>query len=75
MGVRHVGMVTGSGVFTLTPVRSGRGKRATQQTRFVWTEQLKFPWYFGGPIGAIFARPVLGHIWRKNLRNLQQRFV
>ena len=75
MGVRHVGMVTGSGVFTLTPVRSGRGKRATQQTRFVWTEQLKFPWYFGGPIGAIFARPVLGHIWRKNLQNLQQRFV
>jgi hypothetical protein len=72
MGVRHVGMVTGSGVFTLTPVRDGATGR--ERTRFVWTEQLRFPWYFGGPIGAFAARPVLGAIWRRNLRNLEQRF-
>jgi hypothetical protein len=74
MGVRHVGMVTGSGVFTLTPVRSGRGRRGRDQTRFVWTERLTFPWYFGGPLGAIAARPVLRHVWRTNLKNLAGRF-
>ena len=74
MGVRHVGMVTGSGAFTLTPVRSGRGRRRRDRTRFVWTERLKFPWYFGGPIGAVVARPVLRHAWRTNLRNLAERF-
>ncbi len=74
MGVRHVGMVTGSGAFTLTPVRSGRGRRGRDRTRFVWTERLKFPWYFGGPIGAVVARPVLRHVWRTNLRNLAERF-
>ena len=74
MGVRHVGMVTGSGAFTLTPVRSGRGRRRRDRTRFVWTERLKFPWYFGGPIGAVVARPVLRHVWRTNLRNLAERF-
>jgi uncharacterized protein YndB with AHSA1/START domain len=72
MGVRHVGMVTGSGVFTLTPVQDATAGR--ERTRFVWTEQLRFPWYFGGPIGAFAARPVLGAIWRRNLRNLEQRF-
>jgi hypothetical protein len=74
MGVRHVGMVTGSGVFTLTPVRTGRGRRARTRTKFVWTERLRFPWYFAGPIGAVCARPVLRHVWRTNLRNLAARF-
>lgn len=78
MGVRHVGMVTGSGVFTLTPVREGRRRRGrgpAAQTRFVWTERLTFPWYFGGPIGAFVARPVLRRVWRRNLSNLQARFA
>jgi uncharacterized protein YndB with AHSA1/START domain len=74
MGVRHVGLVTGTGVFTLTPVRSGRGRRARVRTKFVWTERLRFPWYFGGPLGALAARPVLGAIWRRNLKNLARRF-
>lgn len=74
MGVRHVGMVTGSGVFTLTPQRSGRGRGGRDVTRFEWTERLRFPWYFGGPVGAVAARPVLRHIWRTNLENLAARF-
>lgn len=67
MGVRHVGMVTGSGVFTLHPEPMGR-------TRFVWTEELTFPWYFAGPLGALAAAPVLRHVWKKNLSNLAARF-
>ncbi|MBM3661319.1 MAG: SRPBCC family protein [Actinobacteria bacterium] len=65
MGVRHVGMVTGSGVFRLEPLDAGR------RTRFTWTEELTFPWWMGGPLGARIARPVLGHVWRRNLVNLQ----
>ena len=64
MGVRHVGMVTGSGVFTLTPRALGaRPSAAADATRFVWTERLRFPWYFGGPArrdrGATGAAPHL----------------
>lgn len=74
MGVRHVGIVTGTGVFTLTPVTTGRGRRRRTRTRFVWTESLRFPWYVGGPVGAVVARPVLRRVWRANLANLAARF-
>ena len=63
IGVSHRGLVTGIGVFVLTPIESG--------TRFVWWEDLTFPWYLGGPITAWFAAPVLRWIWRGNL----QRFA
>ncbi len=44
MGVRHSGtVVTGTGVFELTPIDLDR------RTRFTWTEELHFPWYLGGP--------------------------
>lgn len=65
MGVRHVGLVTGSGTFRLKPRARGR------RTRFVWTERLSFPWWMGGPIGSFVATPVFRHIWRTNLRNLK----
>lgn len=66
MGVRHQGLVTGTGRFELRPLRKGR-------TRFTWIERLQFPWYFAGPIGAFVARPVLRRVWRTNLRNLRER--
>ena len=65
IGVRHSGLVTGSGHFRLSPVAGG--------TRFTWTEELSFPWYLGGPVTATFAKPVLGWIWRRNLTGLKTR--
>ena len=64
MGVRHVGLVTGSGRFTLRPRRHGR-------TCFVWSERLTFPWWLGGPVGALAATPVFHLVWRSNLRRLR----
>lgn len=68
LGVRHVGLVTGEGRFTLQRARGGG-------TRFTWTEQLTFPVWMGGPIGARVARPVLRRIWRRNLEALAARFA
>jgi carbon monoxide dehydrogenase subunit G len=64
MGIRHEGIVTGRGRFTLRRSRGGR-------TRFTWNENLTFPWWMGGPAGAIAAKPVLRAIWRRNLRRLK----
>ena len=66
MGVRHVGLVEGTGEFTLSAVGSG-------STEFRWEEDLTFPWYFGGPVGAFCARPVLRFVWKRNLARLKQR--
>lgn len=66
MGVRHTGIVTGSGMFTLTPIDLDR------RTRFTWAETLIFPWWLGGPIGAfVGGKLVMGAIWRRNLRALR----
>lgn len=67
IGVRHVGLVTGEGRFTLTPTAHGT-------TCFVWAETLQFPWWLGGPVGAWLGRPILRRIWRRNLQLLQTRF-
>lgn len=64
MGVRHVGLVEGTGEFTLSAAGSG-------STEFRWEEDLTFPWYFGGPIGAFLARPVLRFVWKRNLARLK----
>lgn len=67
MGVRHSGLVTGEGRFTLTPIDRAR------RTRFTWTETLHFPWFLGGPVGEfIGGKLVLKAIWRRNLRNLKR---
>lgn len=68
MGIRHVGLVTGEGRFTLRRVRGGR-------TRFTWTEQLRYPWWMGGPVGGVVIDQVLRLIWRRNLRRLAARFA
>jgi len=65
MGVRHVGMVTGTGEFTIDPVGADR-------SGFTWRERLVFPWWMGGPIGAFFGGFVLRLVWKRNLRNLQR---
>lgn len=64
MGVRHVGLVTGTGRFTLTKAKGGR-------TRFTWQEKLTFPWWMGGPIGGIAGGRVMKGIWKRNLAVLK----
>lgn len=64
MGIEHKGLVTGRGRFTLKRRRGGR-------TQFTWVERLTFPWWMGGPAGALAAKPVLRAIWRRNLRRLK----
>lgn len=66
MGVTHTGVVTGTGEFTLTALTDST-------TRFTWTESLVFPWWLGGPIGAIVGgQIVMKAIWRRNLRKLKK---
>ncbi len=72
MGVRHRGMVSGKGAFTLRPRRRGRGRARGPVTRFAWSERLHFPWYLGGPFGSLAASPVLRWVWRRNLRTLRR---
>lgn len=64
MGVKHTGSVTGIGRFTLEPVG--------ESTRFVWEEDLEFPWFFGGAVGGRIGSPILGAIWRRNLTALKE---
>jgi hypothetical protein len=64
MGIEHRGVVTGRGRFTLRRRRGGR-------TQFTWNERLKLPWWMGGALGAVAAKPVLRAIWRRNLRRLK----
>lgn len=66
MGVRHRGLVTGTGRFTLRRTLGGR-------TRFTWEERLVLPWWMGGRLGAAAAGVVLRRIWRRNLANLKRQ--
>lgn len=65
MGVRHVGMVTGTGRFTIEASPAGH-------TTFSWAEHLTFPWWLGGPVGAVVGGAALKLVWRRNLRNLKR---
>ncbi len=64
MGVRHAGLVTGEGRFTLTGSDEGT-------TAFAWAEELHFPWWMGGPVGGLVGAPILRHIWKGNLARLK----
>ena len=66
MAVAHQGLFTGRGAFSLAPEAAG--------TRFSWSEQIVFPWFFGGPLGAWLARPIFRWVWGRNLRRLRARF-
>lgn len=63
MGVHHQGIVGGAGVFNL--------RASGSSTVFSWVEDLSFPWYLGGPLGALAARPALKSVWTGNLRRLK----
>ena len=65
--MRHRGVVTGVGRFTLRASSDGR------RTEVTWDEDLRFPWHLGGPVGAALARPVLRRLWAGNLRRLAAR--
>ena len=67
MGIRHRGVVTGTGRFTL------RRRRRRGGTTFTWDERLRFPWWVGGPLAGFAAKPVLRAVWRRNLRALKAR--
>ena len=67
MGVRHAGLVTGTGSFVLTPIDLDR------RTRFAWTEELHFPWWLGGVFGErVGGNVMMKVIWRRNLRGLKR---
>lgn len=62
--VAHKGLITGHGTLSLT---------SDQETTVVrWEETLTFPWWLGGAVTAWLARPVLGAIWKSNLRRLEE---
>jgi carbon monoxide dehydrogenase subunit G len=65
LAIEHHGVVTGRGRFTL-------GRRRSNRTRFTWTERLEFPWWMGGPVGALAAKPILRAVWRRNLATLKR---
>ena len=65
IGVRHVGIVTGTGQFVLTPAGPGA-------TRFRWEEDLLFPWWLGGRLGSVAGGVVLRLVWKRNLTNLKK---
>ncbi len=68
IGVEHRGLFSGRGRFLLEPA-------GPEVTRFTWEEQVHFPWLFGGPLGALAARPVFYLVWRRNLRRLRRRLT
>jgi carbon monoxide dehydrogenase subunit G len=62
IGVDHRGVVTGTGRFAL------RGSTDGQRTELTWDEDLRLPWYLGGAVAAVVARPILRRVWTANLR-------
>lgn len=67
LGIRHEGVVSGSGRFILEADGPGA-------TRFTWTERLAFPWWMGGPAGAAVGAQILERVWKRNLADLASRF-
>jgi len=63
IAIRHRGLVSGTGRFTIEPDQAG--------TRFTWSEDLRFPWRLGGPVAGAAARPVLAAIWRRDVSRLR----
>lgn len=66
VGVRHAGVVTGEGRFTIEPLGPNR-------TVFSWDEDLHFPWWLGARVGELVGgRGVMRIIWTRNLETLKR---
>jgi hypothetical protein len=37
-----------------------------------WAEDLRLPWWLGGPAGSAAARPILERLWGRSLTNLKR---
>ena len=60
----HGGSVTGTARFELIEDEGS--------TTVLWFEDLDFPWWMGGKLGYLFARPILRRIWAGNLQRFKQ---
>ena len=58
--VHHQGLITGAGRFSL---RGEHGRHCVLR----WEERLEFPWWLGGSLAGIVAKPILKQIWIRNL--------
>ena len=58
--VHHQGLITGAGRFAL---RGEHGRHCVLR----WEERLEFPWWLGGPLAGIVAKPILKQLWIRNL--------
>ncbi len=67
MAVVHVGRVRGTGEFVL--------RKLGRATEISWLESLDFPWYMGGPVTAMLARPILRRVFQANLARFAAQFV
>ncbi len=67
MGVKHNGLVSGQGKFSLEISEAG--------TLFTWEEDLELSWNYGGKLGESLATPILKAIWKKNLRALRAQIL
>jgi carbon monoxide dehydrogenase subunit G len=65
--VEHTGSVSGTGRFDLAPDPVG--------TMLTWTEDLVFPWWLGGRLGAWVATPIMKKVWRSSLSELSARVL
>jgi hypothetical protein len=65
MTVRHLGIISGTGQFRL---------EGDSPTVVIWEEELRFPWWLGGLIAAMAARPILDRIWSGNLKRFAALF-
>ncbi len=67
LGIQHKGIVSGVGTMTLDVL-------SPHSTKVTWEENLSLPLRFGGRIGELVAKPLLGRLWQGNLKRLSAKF-
>ena len=67
LAVEHRGRIKGWGEFRLE-----EGHGATMVT---WNEKLEFPWFLGGALTSVAARPFLVRVFRRNLASLRKEIL